>query len=85
MREKLNIALTEEQMVAIREAIASGEYLSSSEIIHEALEEWQLKWMISHEKRDAVRALWDEGVASGSVGSLDMDHLRKDARARLVG
>jgi antitoxin ParD1/3/4 len=30
-----------------------------------------------------LRRMWDEGVASGSAGKVDMKKLRKEARARL--
>jgi antitoxin ParD1/3/4 len=30
-----------------------------------------------------LRKLWDAGVASGSAGKLDMEKLRREARARL--
>jgi antitoxin ParD1/3/4 len=32
-----------------------------------------------------LRQMWDEGLASGSAGELDMRKLRKEARERLEG
>ena len=32
-----------------------------------------------------LRQMWDAGIASGSVGELDMKKLRREARARLMG
>jgi antitoxin ParD1/3/4 len=39
--EKLSIALTPEMAAAVRQAVASGEYASASEVIREALRLWR--------------------------------------------
>lgn len=41
--EKVSIALTADMAAAVRGAVASGEYASSSEVVREALREWRLK------------------------------------------
>jgi antitoxin ParD1/3/4 len=45
--------------------------------------DWQVKRELRHEDVKRLRQLWDEGVASGSVGKFDMGKLRHQARARL--
>lgn len=41
------------------DAVASGDYASSSEVIKEALRDWRAKRLLAH--------LWDEGIGSGSA------------------
>jgi antitoxin ParD1/3/4 len=81
--EKLSIALTGEQAAAIRAAVETGEYATTSEAIREAVRDWQMKRELRQEDIKRLRQLWDEGVASGSAGPVDMDGLRKEARGRL--
>jgi antitoxin ParD1/3/4 len=83
--EKLSIALTNEQVSALKAAVDSGEYATTSEIVREAVRDWQLKRELRQEDIERLRQMWDEGVASGSAGELDMNKLRKEARERLEG
>jgi antitoxin ParD1/3/4 len=54
--EKLSIALTPELAELVREAVGSGDYASSSEVIREALRDWKTKRLMG--------GLWDEGLAA---------------------
>lgn len=81
--EKISIALTGEQVSAIRAAVDGGEYATTSEVIREAIRDWQVKRELRHEEITRLRKLWDEGLASGNAGHVDMNELRREARARL--
>jgi antitoxin ParD1/3/4 len=81
--EKVSIALTGEQVAAVRAAVAPGEYATNSEVVREALRDWQLKRELQQDDIRRLRQLWDEGIASGSAGELDMTALRQEARTRL--
>ncbi|MGJ4950270.1 ribbon-helix-helix domain-containing protein [Bradyrhizobium sp. HKCCYLS20291] len=83
--EKLSVALTSEQVLALKTAVESGEYATTSEIVREAVRDWQLKRQLRQEDIRRLRQAWDEGIASGSAGKVDMKHLRKQARERLKG
>lgn len=83
--EKVSIALTGEQIAALKAAVDAGEYATTSEIVREAVRDWQLKRELRQDDIRRLRHLWDEGVASGSAGELDMKKLRADARKRLMG
>jgi putative addiction module CopG family antidote len=39
--EKISIALTDEMLASVKEAVASGDYASSSEVIRHALRDWR--------------------------------------------
>ena len=81
--EKLSIALTAEQAAAIRAAVEAGEYATTSEVVRAAVRDWQARRQLRKEEIRHLRTLWDEGLASGPAGPVDMDDLRHDARARL--
>jgi antitoxin ParD1/3/4 len=63
--EKLSIAVTHEQAEAIRESVRAGEFASSSEAVRDALRDWADKRATRAAAIQRVRALWDEGIASG--------------------
>lgn len=81
--EKVSVALTNEQISALKAAVDAGEYATTSEIVREAVRDWQLKRELRQEDIKRLRQMWDEGVASGSAGEVDMKKLRKEARERL--
>jgi len=81
--EKVSVALTNEQVSALKAAVDAGEYATTSEIVREAVRDWQLKRELRQEDIKRLRQMWDEGIASGSAGEVDMKKLRKEARERL--
>jgi antitoxin ParD1/3/4 len=83
--EKVSIALTPEQLAALRAVVEAGEYATTSEVVREALRDWQLKRELQQDDIRRLRQLWQDGLASGSAGELDMAALRLEARARLAG
>lgn len=83
--EKVSVALTNEQVSALKAAVNAGDYATTSEIVREAVRDWQLKRELRQEDIKRLRQMWDEGVSSGSAGKMDMKKLRKEARERLEG
>ena len=81
--QKVSIALTGEQLAALRNAVATGEYATTSEIVREAVRDWQFKRELRQEDIRRLRQLWDEGKASGDAGPLDFAELKQEARRRL--
>ena len=81
--EKISVALTGEQLAALKSAVDAGEYATTSEIVREAVRDWQLKRELRQQDIKLLRKMWDAGIASGSAGELDMKKLRREARARL--
>jgi antitoxin ParD1/3/4 len=82
--EKVSVALTPEMLAVVREAVASGEYASSSEVVREALREWTRRRALQSEEVEALRRLWHEGLASGPGRFADMAAIKAEARRRLV-
>jgi antitoxin ParD1/3/4 len=82
--QKVSIALTGGQLAALKAAVEAGEYATTSEIVREAVRDWQFKRELRQEEVKRLRKLWDEGKASGPPTPLDFGELRREARRRLA-
>jgi len=75
------VSLTPHLARLVREAVVAGDYASSSELIQEALE-W---WAVERAPRDAaaikLRKLWEEGLSSGEGAPLNIEAIKRRARA----
>jgi len=63
--EKISIALTVDMAGGVREAVESGDYATTSEVIRDALRDWLLKRRVALLEQDALRLLIREGMDSG--------------------
>lgn len=73
--EKICISLTASQLQLVNDAVKSGDYASSSEVLREALREWKAKRLLGQ--------LWDEGIASGDVEHAEtIEDIKAAARQR---
>jgi len=81
--EKMSIALTTDMAAVVREAVASGEYASSSEVIREALRDWRRRRQLHEQEVAELRRLWNEGLTSGEGRHADMEAIKAEARKRL--
>ena len=80
--EKLSIALTQEMAKEVRMAVKTGEYASSSEVIREALRDWQRKRAFQDQEIEELRSLWRDGVDSGKGRYGSMEEIKQAARKR---
>lgn len=75
MAGKISISITDEHAALLQEAVGSGAYASSSEVVREALREWQA--------RRVVGEIWDAGLASGRCDpGTTMADIKREARTR---
>ena len=81
--EKVSIALTPEMAAVVRQAVESGEYVSHSEIVREALRDWKLKRALQQQEVEELRRLWQERLHSGPSRFAGMADLKAEARRRL--
>jgi antitoxin ParD1/3/4 len=81
--EKTTVVLTPEHAAAMRNAVASGAYATQSEVVRDAMRLWQEREAKKQATLERLRQLWDEGVASGSAGELDIEALIKRANDAL--
>ncbi len=82
--QKISVALTAEQVRTLKDAVETGEYATTSEIVREALREWQWKRELRDEELSRMLELWQAGKASGSAAPLDLAKTREEARKRLA-
>jgi antitoxin ParD1/3/4 len=79
---KVSVALTPELNEMVQEAVAGGEYASSSEVICEALREWKHRRTLRLHEPDELRRSWAEGLASGPGRFDDIEAIKREARRR---
>ena len=65
--KKISVSLTDELNDTIQSAVETGAYKSSSEVIREALRDWQHRRDSEALDNAYVRAAIDEGLASGEA------------------
>ena len=82
---KVSVALTQEQINLLKAAVDAGEYATTSEIVREAIRDWQFRRELRREDRDRLRQLWDEGKASGAPRAVSFETVRRKARKHLAG
>jgi len=80
--EKMSITLTPELAAMINEAVATGNYASTSEVIREALRDWRVKQMVRQQQIHEIRQLWNEAVQSGPGRFRDIEELIQEAERR---
>ena len=80
--EKISIALTAEMAATVRDAVDSGEYVSTSEVVREALREWKLRHSLRWEEIEQLRKSWQEGIDSGTGRFANIDAIKAEARLR---
>jgi antitoxin ParD1/3/4 len=79
---KMSVTLTAEMADMVAEAVETGEYATTSEVIREALREWKTRRAQVQQEHDHLRKLWAEGIASGPSGFSDIAAVKAEARRR---
>jgi antitoxin ParD1/3/4 len=82
--QKVSIALTAEQLSALKAAVDAGEYATTSEIVREAIRDWQFKRELRKEDVQRLRELWAEGKASGPAKAVDFESVKRHGRKRIA-
>lgn len=60
--EKISIALPPEMAALVRQAVEAGEYASSSEVIRDALRDWNQKRLLRQQGVDELRQVWLQAI-----------------------
>ncbi len=83
--QKVSVALTPEIITMLKEAVETGEYTSTSEVVRDALRAWKARRAAREMDAEELRRLWKEGIASrpSDEGELVFSRLR-DKYARQV-
>jgi antitoxin ParD1/3/4 len=69
--EKLSIALSSDMVRSIKDAVDSGDYATTSEVIRDAVRLWRFKrTTVDPADTKAIRKLVAEGIASADSGRM---------------
>ena len=66
--EKISIALPPEMVAIVRDAVSTGEYASTSEVIRDALRDWTHKRALREQGVTELRKLWQEALDDDRPG-----------------
>jgi antitoxin ParD1/3/4 len=80
--EKISVALSSELLEMVKDAVATGEYASASEVIREALREWRLRQPLRRAEVERLQKAWLDGLASGPSQPFDIKATERRARER---
>ncbi|MBL8905945.1 MAG: type II toxin-antitoxin system ParD family antitoxin [Rhizobiales bacterium] len=80
--DKRSVTLSEELAQTIDEAVATGEYASSSDVISDALRQWKERRDLNGYSVEELRRLVQEGIDSGPGQFVSMDEIIAEAHRR---
>ena len=81
--ERLTITMPVELAAVVKQAVAAGDYASTSEVIRAALRDWKVKRALQIEELTSLKADIDKGLADVVAGRVkDFDAERIVARGR---
>ena len=87
MIERLTITLPADMATALKAAVASGDYATTSEVVREALRDWKHKKALQTQAFEELRRDIGIGVAdveAGRVVDLDLDKIFRTAQRRIA-
>jgi antitoxin ParD1/3/4 len=85
--ERLTVTMPAELAAVIKEAVETGDYASTSEVVRAALRDWKVKRALQIEELAALKADIDKGladVAAGRVKDFDADTIIARGRKLLA-
>jgi antitoxin ParD1/3/4 len=66
--EKISIALPPEMVAVLRQAVDTGEYASSSEVVRDALRDWTQKRNLRQQGVEELRQVWQQAIENRKPG-----------------
>jgi antitoxin ParD1/3/4 len=82
--EKISVALPADMLELVRQAVKSGDYATTSEVIREALREWKGRRETREESLAELRRLVQEGLDSGGWQPFDAEEVKREGRKLLA-
>jgi len=82
--EKISVALPTDMLELVKQAVASGDYATTSEVIREALREWKGRRETREETIAEIRRLVQEGLDSAGWQPLDTEEIKREGRRLLA-
>lgn len=66
--DKISIALPPEMVTLVRQAVETGEYASSSEVVRDALRDWTQKRSLRQQGVEELRQVWRQAIEDRTPG-----------------
>lgn len=82
--EKISVALPTDMLDLVKNAVKSGDYATTSEVIREALREWKARRQSREDAIAEVRRLVQEGLDSDGWLPPDTDAIKREGRRLLA-
>jgi len=82
--QKISIALPPKMASNLKKAVEKGGYSSASEVVREALRDWEDKQARKKEQLKRLRKMIQDGIDSGPAVPFDMEAIVQRARERLA-
>jgi antitoxin ParD1/3/4 len=82
--QKISIALPKTMTKLLKRAVSGGQYASTSEVVREALRDWQEKQEAPSLSLEDLRRLWQDGVDSGPGKLGSFDAVLSEAKRRVA-
>jgi antitoxin ParD1/3/4 len=85
--ERMTITMPSEMAAVVKDAVDTGDYASSSEVIRSALRDWKLKRTLQLEELATLKADIDVGladIAAGRVEDFKIDRIVERGRKLLA-
>ncbi len=86
--ERLTVTLPADMAALVKGAVSGGQYASASEIIREALRDWEVKTELRRRQLEELRANIDQGLKDFEAGRLvevDIDDIMAHGRLLSAG
>ncbi|MBF0154695.1 MAG: type II toxin-antitoxin system ParD family antitoxin [Magnetococcales bacterium] len=80
--EEISIVLTQDMAAFVRQAVASGEYASSIDVLREAMQDWITKKSVRQQQIEELGRIWQEGIDSGAGQFGNIESILQEARQR---
>jgi antitoxin ParD1/3/4 len=84
--DRLSVLLPPELVQAVREAVDGERYVVESDVVIDALQDWQVRRQMREAELRRLRELIDEGIASGSspMAADEIDRIKREGRILLA-
>lgn len=83
--QKISVDVTGDQLAAIRNAVETGDYATTSDVVREAVHDWQVKRSQRQDELARLRQAWNEGKESGGRAAFDVEAVLVRAAVRRAG
>jgi antitoxin ParD1/3/4 len=82
--QKISISITPEMATSLKDVVATGAYASASEIMREALRDWEAKQLRKQEQMAKLRKMLQDSLESGPPVPFDAEGIKRRGRERLA-